>query len=647
MLEVTTDETADMQVFGLARHLGADTADAANDHVDADTGTAGFLQFQDDVAIADGVVLQNHGRRTAQTGGSDDLIHLIQQDTLEPKRCDQHRLAGLGQLLDSEVLEDVGRFFADLRVCGDEGVVGIQLAGLFVVVSGADLGDVGVSVGMFFGDEGQFGVDFVILETVDDRASGFFQLLRPVDVVLLVKTGAQLDQCHDFLAVLGGFDKGLNDLGFPGHTVEGHLDGDDIRVVGGFFQHRDKGPDGLVRVAEKDVVLLHFLGEVVILRRKHGPCRRVEQLGVVISFHLAGQLIEEAQIERTLLLEDALVAEFQLCAEQTGDLGGGGGRDLQADSGQLAAAFEQVGHDLTIVDVVVHHALFDVDIGVARDTEDALLLNGVLAEDQGCEVHHQLFHKGKLGLTILFDDVHPLHLAGNGNDAKARLAHVLFLQEDAQINLFVAEERERVAVINDLRTQNREQLALEILLPEMFLFSGEVGEIDLFIAMLRQIFEGLGVIFIALFLQLGRLGHDGVQLLLGGHVGLVLALFLFAAHQVRALLQGADTHHEKFVQIGTVDCKELDLFAQRNVFIFSQHEYTPVEVQPAQFAVDENAILFHTESPFHLVMQGGHPFSYTKTAAVPTCRNQMQYQQVRAGFFHCTIFSPKRKPPAS
>ena len=32
---------------------------------------------------------------------------------------------------------------------------------------------------------------------------------------------------------------------------------------------------------------------------------------------------------------------------------------------QLAASLEQLGHDLTIIDFVVHHALFDVAVGVS------------------------------------------------------------------------------------------------------------------------------------------------------------------------------------------------------------------------------------------------------------------------------------------
>ena len=88
-----------------------------------------------------------------------------------------------------------------------------------------------------------------------------------------------------------------------------------------------------------------------------------------------------------------------------------GGDDLQTDGGQLAAALEQIGHDLAVVDVMVHHALFHVDVGVAGDPEEALFLHIFLSEDEGRIMEHQLLRQGKAGLIVLPDEMHPLHLA--------------------------------------------------------------------------------------------------------------------------------------------------------------------------------------------------------------------------------------------
>ena len=78
---------------------------------------------------------------------------------------------------------------------------------------------------------------------------------------------------------------------------------------------------------------------------------------------------------------------------------------------------------------------------------------------------------------------------------------------------------------------------------------------------------------------MGNLGHDGVQLFLGRHVGLVLTLVLvfLTACKVCALLQGAYTHHEKFIQIGAINGKEFHLLCQRDILILAQHQHTAVK----------------------------------------------------------------------
>ena len=310
MLKVAAHQTADMQVLGLARHLGADTTDAAHDHIDADSRTAGFFEFQDDIPIRDGVVFQDHGCRAAQLGCIDDPVHLVQQHALEAQRGHQHLLGGLRQLLHGKVLEHVGGFLTDAQICRDERIIGIELAGLFVVVAGADLGDVAVALRALLGDEGQLGVHLVIIKAIEDSTASLFQLLGPVDVILLVKAGTQLYQSHHFLAIFGGFDQGLHDLGFPRHPVKGHLNGDDLRIPRGLFQHRDEGTDRLIRITEQDIVLFHLGGKVIILGRQHGPGRGIEQLRVALGLHLTGELVEEAQIQWALLGKHPLMAQF-------------------------------------------------------------------------------------------------------------------------------------------------------------------------------------------------------------------------------------------------------------------------------------------------------------------------------------------------
>ena len=354
-------------------------------------------------------------------------------------------------------------------------------------------------------------------------------------------------------------------------------------------------------------MLLYLGSQIIVRRRQHGARGGVEQCRMTLGLHAAGKLEEEAQIQRALLQEHPLAGQFQTAAQQPLHLRCGGGSDLQTDSGQLAAAPEQLGHDLTVIDIVIHHALFYVDICVAGDPEQAFFLNRILAEDAGRIVQHQLFGEGKLHSAVLFDEVQPFHLAGDRHDAKALLLRVLFLEQHAKVDFLVAQKRERVAVIHDLRAEDGEQLGLEVFFPEMLLFLGQVIEIHLMIAVLCQIFQRFCVEFITFFLQLRRFGHNGGKLLGGGHVGLVFPLFLFglALLKVCALLQGAHAHHEKLVQIGAVNCQKFDSLAQRDVLVLAQRQNAAVEIQPAQFAVDKDRFVTHNNiSPYFLFDQG-------------------------------------------
>ena len=149
-----------------------------------------------------------------------------------------------------------------------------------------------------------------------------------------------------------------------------------------------------------------------------------------------------------------------------------------------------------------------------------------------------------------------------------------------------------------LGAEDGEKLTLEILFPEVLVLFAQLIEIHLAVAAGSQIFQRFGVVFVAVLLELSGLGHDGGKLLFRRHVRLVFPLFLLAAHEVGALLERADAHHEELVQIGAVDGQKLELFGQRDIFILAQHQHAAVEVQPAQFPVDKNALFTHDNSFF-------------------------------------------------
>ena len=593
MLQIAAHNAADVQVLGFAGNACPDTADAADDHVDPDAGAAGLFELQDDVTVADGVILQNHGSGAAQPCGFDDPVHLIQQDALESQRRHQHLVGLFGQLLDGQVLEHACGFLANIGVGSDEGQVGVQLTGFLVVVAGTNLGDVGITLCILAGDQGQLGVNLVVLKAVNHSTAGFLQLLGPVDVVLFIKAGPQLHQSHHFLAVFSGIHQSLHNLGLPGQAVQGHLDGDDLRVPGSLLQHGDEGADGLVWIVQQHIVFLDFAGQAVVEGRHHGPGRRIEQFGMAVVFNAGIQLVEEAEIQRALLLKDPAVIQLQAGAKHLGNLRGRRRGDLEPDGCQLAAALEQLGHDLAVIDIMIHHAFFDVNVGVPGDPEQAFFQDGFLGKNHADIVIDHFFGEGKLGFTVPLQEAQALHLAGNRDDAQAHVPFLLVFQQDAQVNLFVPQEREGMAVIHNLRAQDREQLALEVFLPEPLIFFGDLVKVHLPVAVLSQGLQSLVIVLVAVHLQLSRLGHDGIELFLRGHIGFVLRLFLFA-FEVGPLLQGANAHHKELVQVGPVNGQKFQLLRQRDVLVLAQHQDPLVKIQPAQFPVDKNTFFLHS-----------------------------------------------------
>lgn len=68
-----------------------------------------------------------------------------------------------------------------------------------------------------------------------------FQRFRPVDVILLVKPGAQLDEHRDIFAILGRFTEIFHQLRLLGQAVDGDFNGDHRRVRGRLPHRRKNG----------------------------------------------------------------------------------------------------------------------------------------------------------------------------------------------------------------------------------------------------------------------------------------------------------------------------------------------------------------------------------------------------------------------
>ena len=109
----------------------------------------------------------------------------------------------------------------------------------------------------------------VFVQSIGQGNPGILKLGGPVDIVFLVKTGAQLHHAEHIFAVFRGAYQGRDDLAGRCDTVQCNLDGNDVGVAGSFVQKPYKMPHTLVRIRKKQI-LFHSL-------RHDGPIRRQKQ----------------------------------------------------------------------------------------------------------------------------------------------------------------------------------------------------------------------------------------------------------------------------------------------------------------------------------------------------------------------------------
>ena len=80
-----------------------------------------------------------------------------------------------------------------------------------MVVPGADVTVATKLTALVTNDHRQFAVSLQANEAVHDVHTSLLELSCPLDVVLLVEAGFDLNDCQDLLAFFGGTDQGIHD----------------------------------------------------------------------------------------------------------------------------------------------------------------------------------------------------------------------------------------------------------------------------------------------------------------------------------------------------------------------------------------------------------------------------------------------------
>ena len=469
MLQIPAHDASNLDVLRLARDARNQAANAAHDHVDLYAGAGSVPQLLNDAAVRQGIQLE-------EQVSFGPLLHLPFDShnnlVLQLQRRHQQVVVSAFQVSDAHVPEKQCRVLPDSRVCRHQGEIRVQLGGGFVVVSGADLGVPTKGSPLISGNQAQLGVHLEVGHSVHDGAAGFFKLPGPIDVVLFIETGAELNQHRDLLAVFRRPAQVLHQLAFARQAINGNLDGTDIRIRCRLFQQAQERLHAFVRIGQQAVLLANLIEHGFFSCQFSRSFRRVrfkEHLLLLLRIQLVLQAVSVLHLQRAAGVENLAVAEEQAALQELQHFGTRMIGHLQAKWGQAATILQQLLHKLSEVLVFLAVLIFRVNIRISGDANLNLFFHRVGVKDHIRQFQKQVFHADVANArTRQVQNLRQVYR--HRQEGKVFLAF-LFPQAYADFNALVAEVRERMLRIYQHRGQHRQDGIAEIVF-HVFLLGG-------------------------------------------------------------------------------------------------------------------------------------------------------------------------------
>src|SRR3954447_19424906 len=584
VLEEAADDRVDADVLRDARHARHQAADAADVQVDGHAGLRGAVQRADAAPVDQRVELHRDARRPPSLVRGHRALDL--GDHRVAQEVGRHQLLAVAPRASvaGEEVEHVGDVGTDLLVAGEEAEVGVQARRLRVVVAGPDVDVMARAVALAADDQQALGVGLERRVTVDDVDARLLHRARPLDVRPLVAARLDLDQADRLLAALGGADERGHERRVVARAVDGHLDGQDLGVVGRLLDEAlDRRRERVVGVVDQHVAGADGAEDVdvaVVLalkaRLRHGRPRRVAQIGV------AGQLDDLPQVrEIQQPVDDVDLARLdlerldELVAQRLAHLA----VDLEThDLAEPAPA--QLGLDRAqqVVGLVG-----DVEVGVARDAEEAVVDDLHPGEERVEVGGDELLERDEGGALARGDEARQQllgHLAAReGRHLRLRVAH-----EDGERQRQVRDVGERAPQTDRQRREDREDLAPEALVERLALVGADLVHADDADVVLGQgrahlVLRAARLALVELEDALAQLVDDLRRRAPVG-TGVVQP-------GVDLVVQPGDADGEELVEVGGEDGEELQALHERHVVLLGQLEHARVELDPRELAVVE------------------------------------------------------------
>ena len=134
------------------------------------------------------------------------------------------------KISDGHIFEKFCRILSNPRIGCHQGQIGVHGSCLLIIVAGSHLSNVLDLIPVPVCDQTDLGMHLISVKSIDNTAARLFQSFRPVDVILFIESGTQLDQHRDFFAIFRGRTKIFHQPRLLRQTVDCDLDRHDIRI---------------------------------------------------------------------------------------------------------------------------------------------------------------------------------------------------------------------------------------------------------------------------------------------------------------------------------------------------------------------------------------------------------------------------------
>ncbi|MPM27703.1 hypothetical protein SDC9_74216 [bioreactor metagenome] len=406
------------------RHAGQQTADTPDDQAHRYAGLGGLGELIQQLPVGEGVELEQYPGASPGLLSAHLLVNHGQKRRLQPRRSHQQPLVSARGFRKQHVFKESGRIGTQLLVGRNQRKIGVNFAGLFVVIAGTYLGNPLETVFFKPGDEAQLGMHLKVLEAVNYLAARLLQPFGPFDVVLLVKAGPQLHDHGDLLAPFGGRNQIFRQAGLLIDAVKGNLHGDDRRVGRGLLHELKEGVHAVVGIAQQQVPpggqsQYAFSGAYA-----GGAARLIGRIGQAAAQRgrqLLLQMIDIGQLQRAFADKLLRRSQSQLIQQELRHKRRGAGNlHFQADGGQTGALFEDFFHAQAEILLKVIALVVQLQVGVAGDGNDRLFTDGIPLKHLGGILQNNILRQHIPGRSAR-QKHRPGQAAGDRDDAEAAL----------------------------------------------------------------------------------------------------------------------------------------------------------------------------------------------------------------------------------